>query len=186
MSSLVHSNEFIPCDLHKLLLFFQFIHSIIFRAVWLRISGDMTMNFGRHDNEFRATSLRFRATWLGATWLSGDLTGYRGKAFTRKLEDLFGWPFTFSVSGFGILASTWKQHWKRFLPLSYATVLKSRPCENVIFRQRGDMGFVQLGLRFHLTKRCPGSTPYFTWAVRDYTIGRPKLVSFACWVKRRT
>ena len=36
----------------------------------------MTQDLGRHDNEFRATSLRFRATWLRATWLSGDLTGY--------------------------------------------------------------------------------------------------------------
>ena len=38
----VHSDEFIPCDLHKLLLFFQFIHSIKFRATWQWISGNIT------------------------------------------------------------------------------------------------------------------------------------------------
>ena len=31
-------------------------------------------NLGRHDYKFRATWLWFRATWLGARWLSGDLT----------------------------------------------------------------------------------------------------------------
>ena len=57
--------EFIPCDLLKLLLFFKFIHSIKFRAARLKISGDVTMNFGQHDSgsglldfgrdDFRAT-----------------------------------------------------------------------------------------------------------------------------------
>ena len=36
----------------------------------------MTQDFGRHDYEFRATWLWFRATWLRARWVSGDLTGY--------------------------------------------------------------------------------------------------------------
>ena len=44
--------EFIPCDLLKMLLFFKFKHSIKFRTTWLRISGDMTMNFGQHDFGF--------------------------------------------------------------------------------------------------------------------------------------
>ena len=39
-----------------------------------QISGDMIQNIGRHDYKFRATWLWFRATWLGARWLSGDLT----------------------------------------------------------------------------------------------------------------
>ena len=57
------------------------IHSVlvfkpirIFFNLLTEISGDMTMIFGRHDQEFRATWLWLRATWLRATWLSGDLT----------------------------------------------------------------------------------------------------------------
>ena len=34
-------------------------------------------------------------------------------------------------------------------------------------------------------KRGPGQTPYFTWAELNYSLGRPKLVEFVCWVKRR-
>ena len=52
-----------------MVLFFKFKHSIKFWATWLRISGEMTMNFGQHD--------WFWVTWLRARWVSGDLTSYR-------------------------------------------------------------------------------------------------------------
>ena len=58
--------EFLPFDLLKTLLFFKFKHSIKFRATWLRISGDMTMNFGQHDSGFGRHDFGrddFRTTW---------------------------------------------------------------------------------------------------------------------------
>ena len=58
-----------------MLLFFKFIHSIKFRAVWLRISGYMTMNFGQHYPAFGQHDFGrddFRATWpvMGIAWHS--------------------------------------------------------------------------------------------------------------------
>ena len=49
-----------------MLLFFKFIHSIKLRATWLRISGDMTMYFGRYDSgsgRYDFGRDNFRATW---------------------------------------------------------------------------------------------------------------------------
>ena len=46
----------------------------MFDACEEQISGEMTQNIGRHDYKFLATWLWFRATWLRARWISGDLT----------------------------------------------------------------------------------------------------------------
>ena len=64
--------EFIPCDLLKMVLFFKFKHSIKFWATWLRISGEMTMNFGQHDSGFGWHD--FGQDESQATWPVTDLT----------------------------------------------------------------------------------------------------------------
>ena len=97
MSSLVRSNEqrwneqwylslWFTSYLHRLadenilrvrILRVHSLPSLLFFKIKLdKISGNMTQDFGRHDYEFRATWLWFRATWLRARWVSGDLTGY--------------------------------------------------------------------------------------------------------------
>ena len=82
--------EFILCDLLKMLLFFKFKHSIKFRATWLRISGDMIMNFGQHDfgferHDFGRLDRKPTLTYVFRSIVSSVSLALSGISFNRLL-----------------------------------------------------------------------------------------------------
>ena len=94
--------EFIPWDLHKILQDVTFIHSIKFRAVWLRISGYMTMNFMQHYPDYFGRD-DFRVTWpvTGIAWRSSPA---RALIFFRLSHASFAVKASRFVSGGNFIA----------------------------------------------------------------------------------
>ena len=74
-----------------MLLFFKFKHSIKFRATWLRISGDMTMNFGQHDfgfgrHDFGRLDRKPTLTYVFRSIVSSISLALSGISFNRLLR----------------------------------------------------------------------------------------------------